>query len=205
MMHTRTLLLALTVSLCAGCAGEEFHGVLVDPPRQAPEIVAANWDGEEFRLSDQRGRVVILFFGYTSCPDVCPMTLSRMKRLYGELGVRSDDVAVVFISVDPDRDAPEKLATYVPGFDDRFYGLYLEGDSLDAVTEAYDVVVKLHAPRSRGGYYAVDHTGTLFVIDPEGMLRVNFAHDAAVEDVLPDVLQLLGSTEASAALKGARG
>jgi protein SCO1/2 len=187
--RTSTLLLFLSLGGCQ--SGPALRGTPVEPPEAAPEIVALNWDGEEFRLSSLRGRVAILFFGYASCPDVCPLTLSRMKQLYGKLGERAADVAIVFISVDPQRDSVDRLGGYVPAFDERFYGLFLEGESLNRTTESYDVVVEKHRPKAPGGFYAVDHTGTLFVIDPEGMLRVQHPHNAAVEDLHADVLALL--------------
>lgn len=178
------------VSLCCACSpSHEFKGTVVEPLKTSPDIVGVNWDNSNFRLSDHRGKVVLLFFGYTSCPDICPFTLYRMKSLYEKLGDKAKDVAVVFVSVDPDRDSREKLAKYVPGFDSRFYGLYL-GRTLTATTAAYDVVVRKQTPQA-SGFYAVDHTGTIFVIDPEGRMHLQFPHDATVDELLPDVLELL--------------
>ena len=189
----RLFLLSALLLLTGACnPAYEYKGAVVDPLRKAPEIVGTNWDDSSFRLSDHRGKAVILFFGYTSCPDICPFTLHRMKRLYAQLGPQAEELAVVFVSVDPDRDSKDKLGKYVPGFDPRFFGPYL-GRSLSATMRAYDVVAKKQKPQS-SGFYAVDHTGTIFVIDPQGMLHLKFPHDAPVDDLLPDVLHLLKST-----------
>ena len=182
---------ALLVVLAACETSPPFRGAAVDPPQAAPELVGTNWNGERFQLTDQKGKVSILFFGYASCPDVCPLTLSHMKQLFGQLGDRAAEVAVVFISVDPQRDSVDRLAGYVPAFDERFFGLSLQGEVLDRTTASYDVIVERHRPKKPGGFYAVDHTGTLFVIDRHGMLRVQHPHSTPVEDLLADVLLLL--------------
>ena len=188
----RLCLLPALLLLAGACnPAYEYKGAVVDPLTKAPEIVGTNWDDKMFRLSDHRGKVVILFFGYTSCPDICPFTLHRMKNLYAQLGPQAKELAVVFVSVDPDRDSKDKLSKYVPGFDPRFFGPYL-GRTLSATMRAYDVVAKKQTPQ-RSGFYAVDHTGTIFVIDPQGMLHLKFPHDAPVDDLLPDVQHLLES------------
>ena len=184
----------LSLLLAAGCAGPKFNGEVVEPPSPAPQLSGVNWDGKPFQLASQRGKVAVVFFGYTYCPDVCPFTLAKMKQLYSRLGDRAGDVAVVFVSVDPKRDTVEKLSRYVPGFDRRFHGVRLEniGDTL----KAFDATVQYGQPMDgpdTDSYYYVDHTGTFFVIDREGRLRLKFAPNATVDQMLPDIEKLLTS------------
>jgi protein SCO1 len=190
------LLCWLGLVAAAGCgeSGPRFHGEAVEPLAAAPELAGVNWDGERFRLADLDGRVAIVFFGYTFCPDVCPFTLAKLKQLYARLGDRAGDLAVVFVSVDPRRDSVEKLASYVPNFDRRFYGLRLEADELAAVQEDWDVIVQYGQPREGPGtdsFYYVDHTGTYFVVDRDGNLRLTYPPDVDVETLLPDIEALL--------------
>ncbi len=188
-------LVALTAWAVTACSSQpDFNGKAIDPPRDAPEITGLNWDGSPFRLSERRGKVAILSFGYTFCPDVCPFTFWKMKDLYARLGEESSDVEFVFVSVDPERDTPEKLAEYVPAFDRRFFGVHLGGEALEATTEAYEITVRrvpFQNPANLDGSYHVDHTGTYFVIDRQGRIRLSFTPDATVAQLLPDVLTLI--------------
>lgn len=188
--------LTLTSLLAVGCRPPEpkFNGQVIEPVTEAPELAGTNWDGEDFRLSEHRGKVSILFFGYTYCPDVCPMSLSRMKQLYGQLGEQAKDVDVVFVSVDPKRDSVEKLGQYVPNFHERFYGVRLSADQLEAVKEGFGITVQYGQPKEGPGtdsYYYVDHTGSFYIVDRSGKLRLKFPPDTTVERMLPDVQRLL--------------
>ena len=102
---------------------ESFRGTSYEPANPAPEFELTQGNGSSFRLSEKRGDVVLLFFGYTSCPDVCPTTLSEMKRVMADLGADAERVQVVFVTVDPERDTPEKLKDYVSIFNPAFIGL----------------------------------------------------------------------------------
>ncbi|RMH22041.1 MAG: SCO family protein [Acidobacteria bacterium] len=186
--------LLLGMVLAGGCRpAHEWRGEVVDPPA-AVDLAGTNWDGEPFRLGDLEGKVTVLFFGYTYCPDVCPFTLARMKELYGRLGERAEEVAVVFVSVDPRRDSVAKLASYVPNFDRRFYGLHLDPAQLDSAKEGFDLTIQYGQPKDGPGtdsYYYVDHTGSLFVIDRQGRLRLRFPPNSSADELLPDVEALL--------------
>lgn len=180
------------LSACAGPPG--FNGQVLDPPREAPDFSGLNWNGQPFRLSDHRGEVAILSFGYTYCPDVCPMTFWKMKDLYARLGEKSSEVAFVFVSVDPKRDTPEKLAEYVSAFDPRFYGVHLDDEALETTIEAYGVTVRhvpLQNPVNLDGSYNVDHTATYFVLDRRGRIRLQFPPKATVDELLPDLSALI--------------
>jgi protein SCO1/2 len=168
-----------------------FAGAVVEPPRRAPNIVGTNWDGQPFQLDQHAGQLRLVFFGYLSCPDVCPTTFSKLAKLRRRLGKRAEATTAVFVSVDPARDSVSKLAQYVPAFDPRFFGVHLTAPALAAVTAAYQVVVKRHQPPTSGAHYSVDHTGSVFVIDRRGDLRLTFADDADLDAMAVDVQRLL--------------
>lgn len=183
--------------LAAGCQkpSRDWFGSEVLDPQPAPPLIGTNWDGEPFALSELQGKVAVIFFGYTYCPDVCPFTLAKMKQIYSKIGDEAaEDLEVVFVSVDPHRDKIEKLAQYVPNFDERFYGLRLEFGELEDVQEDWDVTVQYSQPKDGPGtdsYYYVDHTGTFFVVDRQGRLRLTFPPNARAEQMLPDLEALL--------------
>lgn len=187
----------LLAGVC-GCGPEHvWNGAPVSPVEAAPPLVGTNWDGSPFALEDLKGKIAVISFGYTFCPDVCPFTLYRLQQLYQQLGDRAEQVAVVFVSVDPHRDTREKLADYVPGFDRRFYGLRLEFDELDTVIEDWDLTVQYGQPKDGPGsdsFYYVDHTGSLFVTDLRGRLRLTFPANARVDELLPDIEELLAES-----------
>jgi protein SCO1/2 len=189
--------LLLVVGLTAACTPQQnFNGQVIDPDASAPVLTGVNWDNTPFELSQIEGSVGIVFFGYSYCPDVCPMTLAKMKQLYGKLGERAEDVAVVFVSVDPYRDSVDKLANYVPNFDERFYGIRLEQEQLDVAQETFGLAVQFGQPKDgpdSDTYYYVDHTGSYFVFDREGTLRLRHPPNTTVDQLLPDVETLLAS------------
>lgn len=189
------LCLCVLCVVSIGCQpAHDWNGEVLDPVKPAPLLSGTNWNGEKFEIAQLAGKVVIVFYGYTYCPDICPFTLAKMKQLHTRLGERADDVAVVFVSVDPHRDSVEKLASYVPNFDTRFYGLRLEFDELDATQEAWDLTVQYGQPKDGPGtdsFYYVDHTGFYFIVDRQGNLRLTFPPNASVDDIVPDVETLL--------------
>jgi protein SCO1/2 len=185
--------------LTLGCGSAELHGAPVLPKEQAPDISAEDAGSGPFQLHKQLGRIVVLSFGYTSCPDVCPTTLSKMKDIYRRLGEkRAADVALVFLSVDPGRDTAARLREYVSAFDPRILGLRLTGVPLAATLAAYGVTSERHElPAERyegrplaGEYYSFDHTSGYYVVDKAGYLRLRFPADAPVEDMVSDLLVL---------------
>lgn len=188
------VLALLSLWLPAACRrSPKFHGEVMEGERK-PELAGTNWDGQPFRLSDHRGKVEIVFFGYTYCPDVCPFTLAKMKQLMGRLGARAANVDVVFVSVDPQRDSVEKLAAYVPSFDRRFYGLRIGPEALPTAIKAFDASVRYGQPK--GGLetdtnYFVDHTANFFIVDGQGELRLRFPPNATIDQMLADIETLL--------------
>lgn len=187
------LVAAIALSACR--SAPTFHGQVMEAGGR-PDLAGVNWDGKPFRLLDHRGKVEVVFFGYTYCPDVCPFTLAKMKQLYGRLGARAAEVEVIFVSVDPQRDSVEKLAAYVPSFDRRFYGLHIGPESLPKAAKAFDVAVRYGQPK--GGLetetnYFVDHTANFFVVDRQGVLRLRFPPNATVDQLASDIQKLLAA------------
>jgi len=172
-----------------------FRGTLYDPALPAPGIELTRGNGGSFRLGEMRGRVVLLFFGYTSCPDVCPTTLSELRRVVDGLGADADRVQVVFVTVDPERDTPEKLGKYVAMFNPSFIGLSGPLEALEMVWREYGVYRAVQQMPNSATGYLVDHTARLYVVDPDGNLRLSFSYGAPTEDILHDVNLLLKPEE----------
>ena len=169
-----------------------FRGTLYGEPfPPAAEFELTKADGEVFRMSEQRGKIVLLFFGYTSCPDVCPTTLAEMTQVINELGDASQNVQVVFVSVDPKRDTPEKVQEYAARFNPTFIGLSGSQTELDPIWQSYSIFrTEVQTDSAMG--YAVDHTARLNLIDAEGNLRLSYAYGTPVEDIVHDIRLLLG-------------
>lgn len=191
--HNFRLLLLLIMPVLLTSCGYEYNGTLYDPPLEAAEVVGTNWDGSEFQLRDLEGKVALVFFGYTACPDICPFSLATMTQVYAMLGEKAEDVAVVFISVDPNRDTPEQLANYVPAFNEAFYGIYIPEPELTQTKADYFVYAEANYPDDDESSldYLVDHTGWIYVIDRKGQLRMVFGHDTPADQITPDVEHLL--------------
>jgi len=195
-MNTRVLQVGLGLLVLIGVVmgiavllpkTDTFRGTLYDPALPAPEIELTQGNGSSFRLSEMRGRVVLLFFGYTSCPDVCPTTLSDLHRVMGELGSNADQVQVVFATVDPNRDTPEKLQEYVSIFDPSFIGLSGSMDEMEKVWADYGVYrEEEQLPNSATGYL-VNHTARVNVIDRDGNLHFSYSFGTPVEDIVHDL------------------
>jgi protein SCO1/2 len=169
---------------------ENFRGTLYDPALPAPEIELTLGDGSSFKLSEERGDVVLLFFGYTSCPDVCPTTLSELRKIKTELGEDASRVQVVYVTVDPDRDTPEKVQEYVSLFNPSFIGLSGSLDELEPVWQDYGVYRQIEETESESGYL-VTHTARVYLIDLEGNLRLSYAFGTPTDDILHDVKLVL--------------
>jgi protein SCO1/2 len=167
-----------------------YQGVLIDPPAQATDFSLKDQYGNTFRLSEQRGEVVLIFFGYTNCPDVCPVTLSEFKRIKADLGDQADRVRFVFITVDPERDTQERMQTYMNNFDSTFIGLSGERTELEPIWKAYGVYQERQDLGSAAGYL-VDHSAIIYVIDQQGRWRLDYTFGMEVEKITKDLQYLL--------------
>jgi protein SCO1/2 len=167
-----------------------FNGGSYEPPNPASPIALADQDSAPFSIDTHRGKVVLLFFGYTYCPNFCPTTMVEVQKVKNLLGDRANEVEVVFVTVDPQRDTPARLKEYLEFFDPAFIGLSGSEDQIDAVKMQYGVFGQMQAPDASGGYL-VDHSTSLYAIDPEGNLRLTWAYGTSAEDIAEDVEHLL--------------
>lgn len=161
-----------------------------EPYPVAAEFELTRADGNRFRLSDERGKVVMLFFGYTSCPDVCPTTMAELKQALEKVGEKADQVQVIYVTVDPERDTPERVQEYVNHFNPDFIGLSGSEPELAKVWNDYGVFREVVDGNSAAGYL-VNHTARVTLIDQQGNLRVSFPFDTPLEDVVHDLNLLL--------------
>jgi len=148
-------------------------------------------DGKVRTLADFKGKVVVMFFGYTQCPDVCPTTLTEMQQVMSILGPQSDKVQVLFVSVDPQRDTAAILKQYVPAFDPRFLGLRPTDDAaLEKVAKDFKIYYK-KVPGTSLDSYTIDHTAGSYAFDPDGRLRLYIKHAQGPETLAHDLKELL--------------
>lgn len=170
-----------------------FHGATFDPVVQAPQIQMTDHRGRMFDLHAEAadGNVVVLFFGYTSCPDVCPTTLAHQKQVKEVLGEQSDRVRFVMVSVDPERDTRERMGQYVEAFDKEFVGLTGAPEELAAVWSAYDVSPQKEEIEGSALGYAVSHPAFTYVIDQSANLRLVHFLGMPADAVAEDLTRLL--------------
>jgi protein SCO1/2 len=174
----------------AGKQDYVFHGITTEAPKAAEFTLAAH-TGARVRLSDFRGKMVLLYFGYTNCPGICPTTLAEVNRALTALGRSAARIQVMMVTVDPERDTPARLATYMPHFNPTFLGLTGTPQEVAAVAAKYGIYVKKNEETGRGDYL-VDHTSMVIVIDAAGRIRLLFPFGATVEDMTSDLNHLLG-------------
>ncbi len=184
------LLLPLVMLACS--LPHQYTALLFETPQPAPDIVGTDITGAPFRLSDHKGKVVLIFFGYTYCPDICPMTLAALARAYTQVAESDpaliDGLEVAFVSFDPQRDTPERLAAYVPAFHPDFHGVYVAPAELETLKAPYGLFAeKSTAPAGENGYL-MDHTSGIYLMDRAGNWAGLFKADTPV-DVLADDLR----------------
>ncbi len=194
----RTSLISLSLALAAllaltACGKSQLRGGVLEPPAKAPEMVLTDHNGQPYQLSAQEGKVVLLFFGYTSCPDVCPTTLAEMARTARELGEDASGVQVAFVSVDPN-DTPQKLAQYVKLFNPNFIGLTGSEIELQRAMKSFEVKSARRDTPGSGVGYSIDHSAFTYVIDKQGRLRELINYGSPVDDVINDVRMLLSES-----------
>lgn len=185
------VLLVVAAGAC-GPAEPEFYGTPrpeVGPPE---EFTLTDQYGEPYRLADHRGQVVLLFFGFAHCPDVCPVTLSNWARVEEALA-GDDDVEFVFVTVDPERDTIERLREHLKIFSDNFRGLTGTEEQLTPVYERFGIFRKKISFSSSAMGYVVDHSTVMLLLDREGKVRLTFPFDADPDEIVHDVRRLLAS------------
>lgn len=191
--------MCLTVALLTGCGdGAKWHAIDVSgslPPLSFAMTRAA--DGKQVSEVDYRGKTVLLYFGYTDCPDVCPATLSNVHDVLARLGREARDVRVLFVTVDPSRDTPNLLAAYVANFGSEIVGLRGTPDELAALARRYRVVYSV-TPATRDHPYEVTHSSAIYVFDGSGAARLIVASLASTTpDIAGTTADLKGLVEAA--------
>jgi protein SCO1/2 len=174
------------------------------PPTQefaATDITGGPWgsnfnlvdhNGQPRTIDDFKGKVTVLFFGFTNCPDVCPTTMTKLANVMQKLGPDAERVQVLMVALDPKRDTPEVLKQYVPAFHPSFLGLRGDEAQTEAVAKEFKVLRQLQAP-DKNGFYSVDHSGGIYAYDPQGRLRLYISDQHSAEVIAQDIKALLNS------------
>ena len=168
---------------------QPLHGEVLDPPQPTSDFTLQSTNGP-VSLSSFAGKVVVLYFGYTSCPDLCPITLATVHQALESLGSKASDVQVLFVSVDWKRDTPEVMAKYVSHFDPGFIGLSGTQQQIDAVTRDFGIFYLLNLPDANG-FYSVDHTASTRLLDRQGRLTTIWPYELTSADMASDLRALL--------------
>jgi protein SCO1 len=199
----RACILALAALALTSCKkGEEGSQMLLTPAQSSfkntdvtgldygKDFAMPDHTGKVRTLADFKGKAVVVFFGYTQCPDVCPTTMVEMANVMKQLGPLADKVQVLFVTVDPERDTPELLAKYVPSFDPRFLGLSGDKAATEKMAKEFKVFYQ-KVPGKKEGSYTMDHTAGSYVFDPQGRIRLFVRHGQGPEPIAHDLRLLL--------------
>ncbi len=183
--------LALCLSLFAcGQAGEKFKNTDLTGLDYASDFKLNDHHGKPRSLADFKGKLVVMFFGYTQCPDVCPTTMSEMAAVMKAMGADADKIQVIFVTIDPERDTKELLAAYVPNFDARFLGMY--GDTAATAKVAKEFKVFYQKVQSKNSeHYTMDHTAGSYVFDSQGRIRLFLRHGQGADGIVHDLKLLM--------------
>lgn len=194
-MQRLTVLLLAVLILITGCgAPYQYTGSAIEPPKPLPDWTVPDQHGQPFQLSAQRGKVTLLYFGYTNCPDFCPTTMGDWKQIRQQLGADADKVRFVMISIDPERDTEQVLAQYLQQFDPTFVGLRPTAEQLASFSKEYGLGLKSHSGDQASGAHELPHGTYTYVVDQSGELRLLFRSDTEVGGMTADIQQLLRSS-----------
>jgi protein SCO1 len=186
-----TLLIVLACAALAHCTRHEFNNIDITGADYARDFSLTDTTGARRTLADYRGKVVVLFFGYTQCPDVCPATLAELARVRRDLGPDGARVQVLFATLDPARDTPQLLARYVPAFDPTFVGLYGSEPEIEATAREFRIFYQKVAG-STAQTYTLDHTAGSYVFDTQGHVRLLIRGQAKSDQIVADLRRLIG-------------
>jgi protein SCO1/2 len=187
------LLIANLLGACDGPATTpKFKLTDVTGANFGKELSLTDHNGAPRTLADFKGKVVVIFFAFTHCPDVCPTTLAELAQVAKELGRDAEKMQVLFVTVDPERDTPEVLKQYVPAFNPGFLGLY--GDAAATSRVAKEFKIFYQKQPLPGGGYSVDHSAGTYILDQQGRLRLFAQYGAGAQALLHDIRVLLGTS-----------
>lgn len=190
------ILLALVGLITLSSCGQPytFRSTVIEPAKPAPDFTLTDQNGQPFTLSQQKGNVVLLFFGFTSCPDVCPTTLADIAAARKQLGGDADRIKVALITVDPARDNQQKIGTYVHNYDSTFIGLTGTQEEIAPVMKSYGVTaIRRELPNSKL-QYTMDHSAFIYVIDKDGNWRAMMPFGVSSEDIASDTRYLVNNS-----------
>ena len=186
----KRLFAVLVLLALAACSKPGFNNVDITGANYANDFSLTDHTGARRTLADYRGKVVVIFFGYTQCPDVCPTTMQEMTEVRRQLGREGEAVQVLFVTIDPQRDTREVLAQYVPGFDPSFVGLYGTPEETARTAKQFKVFYQ-KVPGKTETSYTMDHTAGSYVIDKSGRPRLFLRHNQGAAPIVADLRQLL--------------
>lgn len=193
MKHYVLFIVSVALALLIGACGQSysFRGGAIDSPKPAPDFTLLDQNNQPFSLSEQRDSVVLLFFGFTNCPDVCPTTLADLAAARQRLGAEANKVRIVMVSVDPKRDTPAQLKSYLAKFDTNAVGLTGDDAMLAPVYKAYGVTRQEQSGDHSNMDGMVQHSSYTYVIDRRGDWRALFDFGTPVEDIVSDLEYLI--------------
>ena len=191
----KRMLWVLLVSLLAACGSAKpafapLFGTDITGADFAKDFNLLDHHGQKRQLKDYQGKTVVMFFGYTHCPDMCPTTMADMAKTMKLLGDDANKVQVLFITLDPERDTQEVLAKFVPSFDARFVGLYADVAQTAETAKTYKVFFEKQKEAGKSGY-TVDHSAGSYVYDKAGKIRIYFKYGQKPNEMASDLKQIL--------------
>jgi protein SCO1/2 len=193
MSWLRSCAILLGAMALAACSPQlaRFEGVDITGANYAQDFALTDHTGTRRTLADYRGKLVVVFFGFVQCPDVCPTTLAKLAEVKKLLGKDGDRMQAVFITVDPERDTQEVIAQFVPAFDPSFVGLRGTAEEISRTAQQFKVFYQKVAGKTPTSY-TMDHTAGSYVFDPQGRIRLFLKHEQGAESVAADLRKLLG-------------
>ncbi len=202
-MFRSIVYMLITAMLAAGCGAlgsvnptptSELRGAVFEPPRALTDFTIPSTSGAPFTLSENKGQVILLYFGYLTCPDICPTTMAELQNIYLHLNKPADQLKVVFVTVDPDRDTLDRLTSYTHAFDADFIGVRADdADTLRQVMQQFGATAARRQVGDSPLSYTMDHTASIFLIGPDQQLLAQYLYGTDYHDILNDVQTILQS------------
>ena len=188
------LMAALLLPFLSACGEnksvKKFNAIDITGAEFGKDFQLTDHTGKKRSLADYKGYAVVIFFGYTNCPDVCPITMSDMSQALNLLGEDAKKVKVLFVTVDPARDTQDLLSRYVPAFNSEFIGLYGDESATAKVAKEFRIFYQKNKSNSSGSY-SVDHTAGTYVFDPSGKIRLFMRYGEGADSIAHDLQELL--------------
>lgn len=184
----------LTMAITFGAEAADTLGLkagVFDPPRMAPDFTVRGSDGKELKLSQYRGKLVLLEFGYTSCVDVCPVSLGMLAEARRQMGAQANQLQVIYVTVDPERDTPERMRNYLRAFDPTFIGATGTPQQMARVRQDYGITATKKMIDGSKTDYTIGHSSYLYFVDRKGSLRALLPFGRTAADVVHDATLLL--------------